>query len=54
MKQLFLLAVMVLFNLNLFSQSNIQMGALGVFSRTTGKGAEIAGNVRQQKIYLSA
>jgi hypothetical protein len=51
MKQLSLMLTIVclLFFLDLFSQSNIQIGASGVFSKTTGLGAEIVGNAQIAK-----
>jgi hypothetical protein len=49
MKQLPLIIVFLLFSLDLFSQSNIQIGASGIFSKTTGLGAEITGNAQIAK-----
>jgi hypothetical protein len=41
--------VFLLFSLDLFSQSHIQIGASGVFSKTMGQGAEIVGNAQIAK-----
>ena len=50
MKQLVLMVILFLFfSLGLFSQSNIQMGALGAFGKTTGLGGEIVGNAQIAK-----
>jgi hypothetical protein len=51
MKQLplILIIVFLFFSLDLFSQSNIQVGASGVFSKTMGQGAEIVGNAQIAK-----
>jgi hypothetical protein len=51
MKQLPLIMTIgfLLFSMDLFSQSTIQIGASGAFSRTTGLGAEIVGNAQIAK-----
>jgi len=51
MKQLpwIMIILFLLFFTDLFSQSNIQVGASGVFSRTMGQGAEIVGNIQIAK-----
>src|ERR1700744_1638721 len=46
---LVMITVFLLSFLDLFSQSSIQLGASGVFSKTTGQGAEIVGNARIAK-----
>jgi hypothetical protein len=48
-RQSVIIIVFLLFSLHLFSQSNIQLGASGVFSGTTGLGTEIAGNAKIAK-----
>jgi hypothetical protein len=51
MKQssLIMTVIFLSFFMNLYSQSNIQIGGLGAFSRTTGQGAEIVGNAQIAK-----
>lgn len=51
MKQLSIILIIVslLFTLNSSSQSNVQVGALGVFSKTKGVGLEIVDNIQAAK-----
>lgn len=44
-----MIIIWLLSSLNSFSQTNLQLGASGVFSKTTGFGGEIAGNAQMAK-----